>query len=231
MHEPLADLTYTMLEHHAMRVDASRLATHLRELTPADALRHSLGASSWYGKFRSTIHSHHRFEAEFLFPALSERLPEFAEIDEALESEHETLENRLGSAGEAHRALVAAAGSIVWERARTDAIDEMDGLVEIVNSHLDHEEAAAFPVLRRVLPAAAYKRLMSRGTRRIGIRAVVFTGPWVLEKTSDDEADEILATLPFPMRWLYQHRWNPAYRRLVDDAGLPPARTPVGVTP
>jgi hemerythrin-like domain-containing protein len=223
MDDDVADLTLTMLEHRAMRVDASRLARHLREVAPAGALRHSYDAARWYRRFRSTIHDHHRFESELLFPALTERVPEFAEVDSALEGEHETLEDRLRSAGEAHLALVDAAGSSTWQRARTEAISEMDGLVEIVNRHLDHEEATAFPVLREALPADAYKRLMTKGTRLIGVGAVAFTAPWVLEKAGDDEAADVLTVLPRPLRWLYNHRWAPSYRRLVIDAGLPSA--------
>jgi hypothetical protein len=215
------DLTYTLLEHRAMRVDAGRLAGHLRSLSPQEALDHSLAATTWYRHFQSTIHDHHRFESEFLFPALGDRSPEFADIDARLEHEHDLLEDALASAGEAREALVGAAGSSTWARARDEAIDAMDGLVDIVHRHLDHEEALAFPILERVLPAADYRRLMSRGSRAIGVRSIVFTAPWVLEKADQTEADGALATVPRPISWLYRRRWEPSYRRLVHEAGLP----------
>jgi iron-sulfur cluster repair protein YtfE (RIC family) len=215
------DLTYTLLEHRAMRVDASRLANHLRTVTPPDALRHSQAATNWYRRFQSTIHDHHRFESEFLFPALTELAPEFAEIDVRLEHEHDELEDRLSSGSEAYEALIDVVGSSTWKRAHNETVDAMDGLVEIINRHLDHEESLAFPILNRVLPAADYRRLMSRGTRAISVRGIVFTGPWVLEKAEQEEADHVLSTLPRPLSWIYRRRWEPKYRRLVHDAGLP----------
>lgn len=49
----------------------------------------------------------------------------------------------------------------------------------------------------------------------VGLRAIVFAGPWVLDHASPDERARLLGAQPLLLRVLYRFALRPRYERLV----------------
>lgn len=220
------DLAISYLEHRAMRLDAQRLARLVTAAHPGEGIRlAALGA--WYGHYESAIHDHHRVEEAIIYPALLERDPSFAEADGQLEGEHHVLADRLAVARESLNGLADAAGGSRWEAEQDEAAKAATALVAIVETHLDHEEAVAFPRYAAAFTAAEFDNLGQAAWTLVGSRAIVFTGPWVLDHATADERTSLLGDQPLLVRLLYRWALRPRYARLAHPLrpGIQPAPT------
>jgi hemerythrin-like domain-containing protein len=219
------DLQPSYLEHRAIRVDAARLRELVVASRPADAPRLT-ALGDWYGHYERAIHDHHRAEEAVIYPALLDRDPSFADADGALEGEHRILIDRLAVVRESIAGLAAAAGGGTWERERDEAARAADALVSIVGTHLDHEEATAFPRYTVAFTADEFDRLGRTAFKLIGARSMVFAAPWVLDHTDDAERAALLEPQPLILRVIYRLVWRPKYHRLARPLRRSDAPTP-----
>src|SRR5918999_4349676 len=207
------DLRPSYLEHRAIRVDAVRLTDLVAASQPADASRLA-ALSAWYERYETAIHHHHRAEEAVIYPALLARDPSFAEANGELEGEHRVLIDRLAVVRESLAALPAAAGGSRWEREREEAVTAARALLAIVQAHLDHEEAVAFPRYAAAFTAAEFDDLGRAAWKLVGASSIIFAGPWVLDHASPTERDDMLAAQPLLMRLLYRFALRPRFERL-----------------
>jgi hemerythrin-like domain-containing protein len=207
------DLRPSYLEHRAIRVDAGRLTDLVAASRPADASRLT-ALSAWYDRYETAIHHHHHAEEAVIYPALLARDPSFAEADGELEGEHRVLIDRLAVVRESLAALPAATGGSRWEREREEAVTAARALLAIVQSHLDHEEAAAFARYAATFTAAEFDDLGKAAWKLVGASSVIFAGPWVLDHASPTERDDMLAAQPLLMRLIYRFALRPRFDRL-----------------
>ncbi len=214
MDEPTkSDLRIGYLEHRSMRADAARLTELVGAAQPTDAGR-LRALADWYGRYEAAIHDHHHAEEAVIYPALLARDPSFAEADGELEGEHRVLIDRLAVVQESLAALPAAAGGSRWEREREEAVTAARALLAIVQSHLDHEEAVAFPRYAATFTAAEFDDLGKAAWKLVGASSVIFAGPWVLDHASPTERHDMLAAQPLLMRLIYRFALRPRFDRL-----------------
>ena len=211
--QTVPDLQPSLLEHRAIRQDAARLREVVVDSRPADAPRLA-ALGDWYRHYERAIHDHHRAEEAVIYPALLDRDPSFADADGALEGEHRVLLDRLAVMRESIAGLATAAGAGTWERERIEAARSADALLSIVGMHLDHEEATAFPRYTAAFTAAEFDALGRAAFKLVGVRSMVFAGPWVLDHTDDVERAALLGSQPLIVRVVYRLAWRPKYDRL-----------------
>jgi uncharacterized cupredoxin-like copper-binding protein len=108
-------------------------------------------------------------------------------------------------------AMTAVATSLAGEGDARTATAE---LAEVLEAHLDREEAAAIPAFLACLSAAEYDALHEEATKRGGMRSLAWVMPWLLDHASEEEAAEGSAAMPAPIRWMNARVWTPRYRRL-----------------
>jgi hemerythrin-like domain-containing protein len=218
------DLHIGYLEHRAMRLDAARLTELVGAAQPADVGRlHAL--AGWYTRYEGAIHDHHHAEEWVIYPALLERDPSFADADGELEAEHVVLADRLTVARESIGGLAGASGGSRWEAERDEAVKAADALVEILGTHLPHEESVAFPRYEARFTAAEYADLGKKAFKLVGARSFVFTGPWVLDHAAGAERTALLAEQPLLLRLVYHLVLRPRYERVARPLrGSAPAR-------
>jgi hypothetical protein len=108
-----------------------------------------------------------------------------------------------------------AAGGGQWEREREEAVKAAMALKAIVDTHTTHEEAVAFPRYSTHFTATEYADLNKAAFKLVGMRSLVFAGPWVLDHASAGERAELLAGQPLLLRILYHLALQPRYQRLV----------------
>jgi hemerythrin-like domain-containing protein len=207
------DLRLSYLEHNAMRSDAARLVELVTAARPADESR-LLAVSRYYANYEGAIHDHHRTEDMVIYPALMARDATFADAEGELEDEHVVLADRLAVVRESLHGLADAAGASRWEREQEEAAKAAAALQTILDEHIGHEEAVAFPRYRANFTKAEYTDLGKAAWKLVGQRAVIFAGPWVLEHATPRQRTQILGEQPLLMRLLYRLALQPRYARL-----------------
>lgn len=218
------DLRVSYLEHRAMRIDAARLVQLVAAARPLDAAR--LGRlAGWFAGYEGAIHDHHRAEDTVIYPALLARDPSFADAEGELDGEHHVLADRLAVSRESLGGLAAASGGSRWEREREEAVQATRALQAIVEAHTEHEEAVAFPRYSAAFTSTEWNELGKAAWKLVGQRAIVFTGPWVLDHASATERAELLASQPRLLRLIYRLALRPRYERLVHPLREDPARS------
>jgi Hemerythrin HHE cation binding domain len=206
------DLRNSYLEHRAMRLDAARLSELVGAAGPSDANR-LRALDGWYAGYLGAIDDHHRAEESVIYPALLERDPSFLEADAKLESEHRVLLDRLQVARESISGLADAAAGSQWERERNEALQATLALEEILDVHLPHEEGVAFPRYLATFTAEEFNDLNKKAFKLVGIRSIIFAGPWVLDHASAADRARLLGPQPL-LRALYALWLKPRYERL-----------------
>jgi hemerythrin-like domain-containing protein len=213
-----ADLRISYLEHRSMRTDAARLIELVGAAQP-DQVGRLRALASWYARYEWAIHDHHHAEEAVIYPALLERDPSFAEADGQLEGQHQVLADHLQVARESLTGLAGAAGGSRWERERDEAVGAAVALRAIVDTHTGDEEAVAFPRYTAHFTAADYANLNKEAFKLVGMRSLVFAGPWVLDHATPEERAELLGEQPVLLRVLYRLALRPRYQRLVRPLG------------
>jgi hemerythrin-like domain-containing protein len=115
-----------------------------------DDPRRVLRTAAGWRQFKETLRAHHRAEDGLLWPALRRQLadrPDELVLLEALEAEHAAIDQLIAMIDE----LLADPEADLLRLG-----DLTDSLVTGLGGHLTHEEAAAMPLIARVLPAAQW---------------------------------------------------------------------------
>jgi iron-sulfur cluster repair protein YtfE (RIC family) len=90
------------------------------------------------------VHGHHRLEDVALFPAIRDAEPDLAPVVDRLEADHRRVADQLDEVEAAVTALSADDG----ERSRM--VDALNVLADDLLAHLEREEEAIGPALRRM---------------------------------------------------------------------------------
>jgi hemerythrin-like domain-containing protein len=160
------------------------------------------------------LHHHHTAEDDTIWPTLLARVPAAAADLDALEAEHARIDPLISAAGDTGRPLA--------ERAPVLA-----ELHELINAHLDREEATAVPLIRRHITVAEWDALTERAIAESGRRTIPTIYGWYASAAPAELRAAALKTVPALVRVLFRLFWWPAYQRRARR--LYGADAPVGV--
>jgi iron-sulfur cluster repair protein YtfE (RIC family) len=210
------DMLFVTLIHHALRVDAARLASALAAVGPGDRPGRVTAIGAFYGQYRGQLDLHHRHEDELYFPALAARVGCEAMHLQELTSQHEALDGALQAVSDRLAALADPAGDFAADHA--GAADALSAMTELLLAHLTLEEQHALPLYETEITAAENKQLEARvrkGTPRGRARFMI---PWLVTHASQDQRTALFRSIP-PLRlfyWLnlpYYRRFDRAFAR------------------
>ncbi|MFF3019430.1 hemerythrin domain-containing protein [Streptomyces sp. NPDC057939] len=196
------DLTVMWVAHGALR----RELAHLDRVTTAvdhDAGRVLVRATGWR-LLKQALHAHHKAEDDVLWPTLRRSLadrPKELALLEVLEAEHAIIRSVI-------EAIDAALADPQPDPLRLG--DLVDTLVTGLAGHLDHEEAAALPLIQGSLTAEQWRRFGHVHARYIARHARDLL-PWLLAGADEPTRTELLACLPAATRSAFTDEWLPAY--------------------
>ena len=142
------DMAAMYAVHGALRRELE-LVAHVTVRVGSDPRRVLRTAAGWR-QLKKTLRAHHRAEDGLLWPALRLQLadrPNELVLLEALEAEHAAIDQLVAMIDEL---LGDPEADLLWLG------DLTDSLVTGLGGHLTHEEAAAVPLIERVLPAAQW---------------------------------------------------------------------------
>src|ERR1700731_1856737 len=196
------DVTMMFVVHNAFRRDLARMqaaAAHARDPAARTALR-----AGW-GTFSRYLTVHHTAEDEILWPPMQAQLgdrPDETDLLVEMAREHSRLDPVMREIDEnlaqgPPSRLVALFGE----------------LVAVLTGHLEHEEAAALPLVQETLTMREWGGFSDDQRRRLGLNGAGWFFPWLLDDTAPGTRDKVLGIVPPPLRLVYRFIWEPRYRR------------------
>lgn len=206
------DLSNYYLIHDAMRIGSARLAQAIAELDPADRLRARM--LSWMCRgVTAELHAHHTIEDTVFFPALTARVPSFAEHDSSLAEEHQQLDVLTTD-------LVASIDGVARGRNVDQnlaiAVERSAELATLLFDHLGVEDDDVLPLFARHFGADEYHELDRQAIKRTGIRKMLFTVPWAATTVDPVAASRLLTEGPGVVRAI----WKVSRRRYAARASI-----------
>ncbi|ONI70833.1 hypothetical protein ALI144C_50495 [Actinosynnema sp. ALI-1.44] len=188
------------LMHVAMRRDARRIATAAPNVTRANAGP----VRTWFDQLRDVIEWHHRTEDDVLFPALRDRVADFAAKEKELAHDHTELDQSMADVSTALRGDLGA----VPEAARK--------FETILLDHLAVEEPIVFPVFVDDLTRQQYLDIENQVMRSAGPGMRAFLFPWLFDGVDKRTADAAAAvSIPPPVRLIGNTVLTWRYERLL----------------
>jgi len=199
--EPAPDLTDYFVVHRAMTTDLHRLADVTARIArgqePFDA-RRAAAVRDYVAGIDAEIRSHHQIEDDHVWPFLVAVSGQSTGLA-ALTGDHDELDPLLDAAEQAAGQLVAAPAD--REQAERLAAVLAD-LSALLSRHVADEERVVFPVIRRHVRIADYRRLQRRFRGNLSWRALVFAAPWVVAHATPSERAALLAEAGVGLRVL-----------------------------
>ncbi|GAA4401397.1 hypothetical protein GCM10023168_10980 [Fodinibacter luteus] len=200
------DMDVMRILHNAFRRDGARLEGAAEVYGTQDEEAHDALLLGWHG-FSSSLHHHHTIEDTHIWPVIRAKLadhPDGLAVLDAMEEEHSRIDPALEAVERAFDDRDAGVDEVA---ARIDA------LVELLRSHLAHEERDAFPLIRTMITRQEWDALNKAALKELSLSEVAQLGPWILEGAPPDDVRTVLAELPPPLRLVHRYWWNPRYRK------------------
>ncbi|WP_433679131.1 hemerythrin domain-containing protein [Nocardia sp. CA-119907] len=196
------DITMMLVVHNAFRRDLARMQAAAAQ-GDDPAARTALRAG--WATFSRYLTIHHTAEDEMLWPPMRAKL---------LDRSNET-DLLVGMADEHSRLdpVLREIDDNLAQGASSRLVPLFDELATVLTGHLDHEEAAALPLVQEILTSREWQAFGDDQRRRIGVNGAGWFFPWLLDDTSQATKDKVLDLVPPPLRLVYQVIWEPRYRR------------------
>lgn len=172
--------------HLGLRSETARIAEHLDAGRVDDARRRSQ-------LLARVLAEHHRAEDELLWPALVRRQPGIVATTDALEAEHELLDDEL--------ALLS------------DDPRHIERVGPLLDGHLRAEEEKMLPVWLASFDAAEHDRFGHLLRRTTPAGAVSLMVSWLIDVTPESLRPFALGRLPRAFRLAHQICWRPNFDR------------------
>ena len=196
------DLTLYFALHDAMR----RSSTRLHEAVQTADRGRSRAISRWFTGFVGELRMHHTVEDDVFFPALAERVPTFDEHGPELAGDHHRMDEILDDLGATLRRV---ADSLDWAPDHETAVRLAAELRDLLDVHLDHEDADVVPLFARHFSAEEYDGLRERADKiAFDTKQAFWTVPWLVANVDDATKQKLMVEAPLPLRivWYLSRR-------------------------
>ncbi len=215
------DLTLYYEVHQAMRLANEQVLGGLTDPTLADGDRHRAKAMSrWFVGYCGELHGHHHAEDHLIFPALSARVPAYAQYAETLAADHDRLDVILDGLG---AALARMAAGDEWSAAKAEATAFAVELRDLLLVHLGFEDSDVIPLIERHFGKAEYKVIEDKIVKEISPKQALWTVPWWMSVNTPESAAKTLAEAPLPLKVIY-YLTRGRYARMTRTAFGPTGR-------
>jgi iron-sulfur cluster repair protein YtfE (RIC family) len=178
--DPEPDLSSLLVTHRAIREDLARLSATLeRDVPPV----HRRAVCRYGAALFAEIGSHLDDEDGILWPVLAAVAGQSVDLT-PLTDDHQAI---VAAITRAARAMAALTGSVAGREA-----EPVRELRDMLDQHIADEEARILPVLRRYLPARAYRSCEAATWRRAPLARLRFRTPWLARIAAPDELAALL---------------------------------------
>jgi hemerythrin-like domain-containing protein len=194
------DFTMMYVTHDALRRDVRRLAAAAaarRADTPE--------VRSGWENFKAQLHLHHTVEDDDLWPRLYQAIgdrPDRRKLLEDMEAEHAVLDPLLTATDDAFGLL-----------AGDELNDRLVELTAALDTHFQHEEDSALPLIQEVLTEKDWKGFGKSMAKAQGLSGAAVYVPWIVDGATPERRRQFFSVLPAPVKVLNRLVWEPRYRR------------------
>ncbi|MCW2629840.1 hemerythrin domain-containing protein [Mycobacterium sp.] len=196
------DVTMMFVVHNAFRRDLNRMQAAAAQADDP-AARTALRAG--WATFSRYLTVHHTAEDEMLWPPMRTKL-----LDRTDETD---LLVKMADENSRLDPVLREIDDNLARGATSRLVALFDELAAVLTGHLDHEEAAALPLVQQTLTSREWKAFGDDQRRRIGMNGAGWFFPWLLDDTSRATRNTVLDIVPPPLRLVYRLIWEPRYRR------------------
>ncbi|GAA1919816.1 hemerythrin domain-containing protein [Nocardioides hwasunensis] len=189
MSEPMS---MNQVIHAAVRRDVARTEQALRALDDGDGERARQVQTAWRNLVRELTH-HHEAEDTIAWPFLASRGFDTGLLEE-MEAEHVAMKNALTASSAAIDAVVAAPTAT----AAVAAADEVARAREVINGHLDHEEADVEGIMGDLEQDPEWKKAAAK-MRPASLVDAANALAWMQDGAGERELSSLRATIPGPV--------------------------------
>ena len=204
------DVHDMVVVHRAFRREFTLVPQLVRDVAAGDTARAAV-VTKHAQLLLDGLHLHHTSEDLLLWPKLLDRCPPDAALVGRMEEQHERVEHhteRLRSA--LGRWQVEARPAVTEEVAST-----FDALREALLEHLGEEEREILPLAARHVTQDEWNEIGQHGIADMTKAQLPLMFGMILEEATPDEAADLYASVPPPVRLLTKLVFLPMYRRYV----------------
>jgi Hemerythrin HHE cation binding domain len=195
------DVTMMFVVHNALRRDLARMQAAAAQADDP-AARTALRAG--WATFSRYLTVHHTAEDQMLWPPMQAKLgdrPDKTDLLVEMADEHSRLDP-----------VVREIDDSLAQGSSSRLVALFAELAAVLTGHLEHEEAAALPLVQETLTMREWKAFSDDQRRRIGLNGAGWFFPWLLDDTPPGARDKVLGIVPPPLRLVYRLIWEPRYR-------------------
>ena len=206
----LTDVHDMYVVHRAFRREFGLLPSLVRGVAAGDTARAAVLAD--HGRrCLAGLHLHHSGEDELLWPKLLDRCSPDAALIHRMEAQHHRVEDCTGRLQAALTRWEAEARPAVTEEVAATFQELADGLFE----HLGEEEQHILPLAARHVTPEEWNGLGEHGFGQMPKSELPLMFWMVVEDATPEEAAEMYAKVPLPVRVLLKTVFARRYRRYV----------------
>jgi iron-sulfur cluster repair protein YtfE (RIC family) len=166
-----------------------------------------------WGFYSRGLRQHHQGEDGIIYPLVTTRRPDFADVEADMRSEHHTVDELLAAAD----AAFAGLGTDPRPARANEAHGRLTELAEALDAHLVHEETAALPVVAMAISEREMTKIEKGFLREVPRRDLGLLLA-ALEATTKDHPELHLPPVPKPALVLLSLIWRRRYAALVAQA-------------
>lgn len=166
-----------------------------------------------WGFYSRGLRQHHQGEDRIIYPLVTSRRPDFADVESDMRAEHHTVDQLLAASDVAFSAL--ATGPTAAHAGQAHAV--LSELTEALDAHLVHEEEAALPVVAAAITEPEMLKIEKGFIREVPRRDLGLLLA-ALDATTREHPELHLPPVPAPARLLLALVWRRQYAKLVAAA-------------
>lgn len=196
-----------VIVHNALRRDIARAQSALTQWPfPDPRQRAGIGKHLvWMMQF---LHRHHRTEDDGLYPLVRQRVPQAAQILDAMDADHYALLPVIDTLTETARRYIGN------PCARTELVAALNELAVVMLPHLQREEAEMLPVVSAGVTKAEWDAIeQAHAVGPLSPAELAFTAQWLLDDASQDDRAVIRSVVPKPVAWAIEALTTRSYQR------------------
>jgi uncharacterized protein YndB with AHSA1/START domain/hemerythrin-like domain-containing protein len=202
-----ADTRMMGIVHNALRRDIARAQSALTRWPYPDPSQRNAIAShlGWMMQF---LHRHHQLEDDGLYPLVRQRVPDAAEILDAMDADHHALLPAIDQLTDTARRYGQNPS------ARTELITALDQLSAVMLPHLQREETEMMPVVSAAVTKPEWDAIeLAYAVKQLKPAELAFVALWLFDDATDEDRALARSVVPRPVAWAIETLTTHRYER------------------
>ncbi|HZA09631.1 hemerythrin domain-containing protein [Mycobacterium sp.] len=202
-----ADTRMMGIVHNALRRDIARAESALTHWPyPDPSQRAAIGKHLvWMMQF---LHGHHRTEDDGLYPLVRQRVPQAAQILDAMDADHHALMPAIDKLIDKARCYIEDPS------ARIELVTALNELAAVMLPHLQREETEMLPVVSAAVTKAEWDAIeQAYAVSPLKPAELAFTALWLFDEASEEDRAVVRSVVPKPVAWAIETFTTRSYQR------------------